>query len=82
MLPLLWKGTGRKPIPREWRHVVARSSMVSGRNIEFDSEKVLVNLRRPGEGEQPFARFSRRAVTTSEIFPGLDYFVRYDEAPA
>ena len=50
--------------------------------IEFDSEKVLVNLRRPGEGEQPFARFSRRAVTTSEIFPGLDYFVRYDEVPA
>jgi hypothetical protein len=32
MLPLRWKGTGRKPIPPEWRHVVARPSMVSGRN--------------------------------------------------
>lgn len=32
MLPLRWKGTGRKPIPTEWRHVVARLSMVSGRN--------------------------------------------------
>ena len=49
--------------------------------IEFDSEKVVVNLRRPGVGEEPFARFSRRAVTTSEIFPDLEYFVRYDEAP-
>jgi hypothetical protein len=49
--------------------------------IEFDSEKVLVNLRRPGAGEKPFARFSRRAVTTSEIFPNLEHFVRYDEAP-
>src|SRR5215218_4827491 len=32
MLPLCWKGTGRKPIPPERRHVVARPSMVSGRN--------------------------------------------------
>src|SRR5215208_3656838 len=33
MLPLRWKGTGRKPMPPEWRHVVARPSMVSGRNL-------------------------------------------------
>jgi CRISP-associated protein Cas1 len=32
MLPLRWKGTGRKPIPLEWWHIVARPSMVSGRN--------------------------------------------------
>jgi CRISPR-associated protein Cas1 len=32
MLPLRWKGTGRKPIPPGWRYVVARPSMVSGRN--------------------------------------------------
>jgi CRISPR-associated protein Cas1 len=32
MLPLRWKGTGRKPIPPEWHHIVARPSMVSGRN--------------------------------------------------
>jgi CRISP-associated protein Cas1 len=32
MLPLRWKGTGRKPIPPEWHYVVARPSMVSGRN--------------------------------------------------
>jgi CRISP-associated protein Cas1 len=32
MLPLRWKGTGRKPIPPEWRYVVARPSMASGRN--------------------------------------------------
>jgi len=32
MLPLRWKGTGRKPIPPEWWHIVARASMVSGRN--------------------------------------------------
>jgi CRISPR-associated protein Cas1 len=32
MMPLRWKGIGRKPIPPEWQHVVARPSMVSGRN--------------------------------------------------
>jgi CRISPR-associated protein Cas1 len=32
MMPLRWKGTGRKAIAPEWRHVVARPSMVSGRN--------------------------------------------------
>lgn len=32
MLPLRWKGTKRKPIPPEWHYVVARPSMVSGRN--------------------------------------------------
>jgi CRISP-associated protein Cas1 len=32
MMPLRWKGTGRKSIPPAWHHVVARPSMVSGRN--------------------------------------------------
>jgi CRISPR-associated endonuclease Cas1 len=32
MLPLRWEGTGRKPIPPESHHVVARPSMVSGKN--------------------------------------------------
>jgi CRISPR-associated protein Cas1 len=32
MLPLRWKGTDKEPIPPEWRYVVARPSMVSGRN--------------------------------------------------
>ena len=32
MMPLRWKGIGRKPVPPEWHHVVARPSMVSGRN--------------------------------------------------
>jgi CRISPR/Cas system-associated endonuclease Cas1 len=32
MLPLHWKGMGRKPVPPDWHHVVARPSMVSGRN--------------------------------------------------
>ncbi|MBA2440964.1 MAG: metallophosphoesterase [Rubrobacter sp.] len=48
--------------------------------IEFGTEKVAVNLRRPGEGEEPLASFSRQAVTTSEVFPELERFVRYDKA--
>ncbi len=32
MLPLRWKGTGRKPIPPEWYHVVARPSMAGYNN--------------------------------------------------
>lgn len=30
--------------------------------------------------EETLARFSRRAVTTSEIYPDFERFVRYDEA--
>jgi CRISP-associated protein Cas1 len=32
MLPLRWKGTGRKPISPEWHHVVARPLMVGYNN--------------------------------------------------
>jgi CRISPR-associated endonuclease Cas1 len=32
MLPLRWKGTGRKPIPPEWHYVVARPSTVGYNN--------------------------------------------------
>jgi len=49
--------------------------------IEFDHEKVSITLRRPGGEEEPLARFSSRPVTTSEIYPELERFVRYDELP-
>lgn len=48
--------------------------------IEFDEEKVEVTLRQPGGEEETLARFSRRAVTTSEIYPDFERFVRYGEA--
>jgi CRISPR-associated protein Cas1 len=32
MLPLRWKGIGRKPIPPEWHHVAARPSMAGHNN--------------------------------------------------
>ncbi len=32
MMPLRWRGIERKPVPPDWHHVVARPSMVSGRN--------------------------------------------------
>ena len=47
--------------------------------IELDSEKVRITLRQPGGEEEPFARFSSKPVTTSEIYPELERFVRYDE---
>ncbi|HET7478654.1 MAG TPA: metallophosphoesterase [Rubrobacteraceae bacterium] len=49
--------------------------------IDFGPDKVEVTLRHPGGEQEPLARFSRRAVTTSEIYPELDRFVRYDEVP-
>ena len=49
--------------------------------VEFGNEEVLITLRQPGGGEEPLARFSRQAVTTSEIYPELERFVRYDEGP-
>lgn len=88
--------SGHKHVPYVWSisgvrmiHSGTVSSMrVRGRIppsynvIEFDPDQVVVNLRHPGEGEEPFARFSRQAVTTSEIFPDLQYFVRYAESTA
>ncbi len=47
--------------------------------IEFGTDKVEVTLRQPGGGQEPLARFSRQATTTSEIYPELSRFVRYDE---
>lgn len=48
--------------------------------IEFDEEKVQVDLRQPGGEKETLARFSRQAVSTSEIYPDFERFVRYDEA--
>ena len=49
--------------------------------IDLDEETVEVTLRQPGagrDGEEPLARFARHAVTTSELYPALERFVRYD----
>ena len=52
--------------------------------IELDAEEVRIAMRQPGrgvEGEEPLARFARVPVTTSEFYPALDRFVRYDGSP-
>jgi hypothetical protein len=49
--------------------------------IDFDEEEVRITLKQPGGEEEPLARFSTRATTTSEIYPDLERFVRYDEPP-
>lgn len=41
-----------------------------------------VTLRQPGGAEEPLANFSSSPMTTSEIYPKLERFVRYDELPA
>ncbi|MGH2948833.1 MAG: metallophosphoesterase family protein [Solirubrobacteraceae bacterium] len=46
--------------------------------IELDADEVRIFLRRPGEGEEPLARFAREPVTTSRFYPAFDRFVRYD----
>jgi 3',5'-cyclic-AMP phosphodiesterase len=49
--------------------------------IEIDADEVRIAMRRPGQGlqgEEPLAHFARRPVTTSEFYPPLDRFVRYD----
>jgi hypothetical protein len=41
-------------------------------------------MRQPGQGvqgEEPLAHFARRPVTTSEFYPRLERFVRYDAHP-
>ncbi len=52
--------------------------------IEIDADEVSIALRQPGrgaEGEEPLARFAREPVTTSQFYPELERFVRYDPAP-
>jgi Icc protein len=52
--------------------------------IEIDAQEVRIAMRQPGQGvhgEEPLARFARVPVTTSEFYPGLERFVRYDADP-
>ncbi len=49
--------------------------------IDLDAERVSITLREPGKGEEPLSTFSRQAHTTSEFFPELERFVRYDKLP-
>jgi 3',5'-cyclic-AMP phosphodiesterase len=52
--------------------------------IEIDAEEVRIAMRQPGqgvEGEEALARFARVPVTTSEFYPELERFVRYDAQP-
>ena len=48
--------------------------------IDLDASDVRITLCQPGLGErghEPLARFARTPVTTSELYPALDRFVRY-----
>src|SRR3954447_13348609 len=52
--------------------------------IEIDADEVRIAMRQPGQGaqgEEPLAHFARRPVTTSEFYPELERFVRYDAHP-
>jgi len=52
--------------------------------IEIDAQEVSIAMRQPGhgaQGEEPLARFARVPVTTSEFYPTLDRFVRYEADP-
>jgi 3',5'-cyclic AMP phosphodiesterase CpdA len=52
--------------------------------IELDADEVRIAMRQPGRGahgEAPLARFARVPVTTSEFYPELERFVRYDADP-
>ena len=52
--------------------------------IEIDAQEVRIAMRQPGhgaDGEEPLARFARVPVTTSEFYPELERFVRYDADP-
>ena len=52
--------------------------------IEIGSDEVRIAMRQPGQGphgEQPLARFARVPVTSSEFYPALERFVRYDADP-
>ncbi len=52
--------------------------------IEIDEQEVRIAMRQPGQGakgEEPLARFARVPITTSEFYPELERFVRYDADP-
>lgn len=52
--------------------------------VELGSEEVRVNLRRPGEGEEPlvgFARDAQGSATNGELYPDFEKYVRYEKLP-
>ena len=52
--------------------------------IQIDADEVRITMRQPAmgaAGEEPLARFTREVVTTSQLYPELERFVRYDAAP-
>jgi hypothetical protein len=52
--------------------------------IELDAQEVRIAMRQPGQGadgEEPLARFARVPLTTSEFYPELERFVRYEADP-
>jgi Icc protein len=52
--------------------------------IEIDPDEVRIVMREPGkgsQGEEPLADFARRPVTSSELYPPLERFVRYSPVP-
>jgi 3',5'-cyclic AMP phosphodiesterase CpdA len=49
--------------------------------IDLDADTVRITLREPGKGEELLSTFSRQPVTTSEFYPSLERFVRYDKLP-
>ncbi len=49
--------------------------------IEFGPEEVRIELRKPGDHEEPLARFDRGIAKTSELYPDFERYVRYAELP-
>jgi 3',5'-cyclic-AMP phosphodiesterase len=82
-VPYVWSITGVRVVHSGTASSMrVRGTMPPSYNvIEFDSEKVTINLREPGKGEEPLASFAREPITTSSFFPDFDRFVKYDRLP-
>ena len=82
-VPYMWSISGVRVIHSGTVSTLrVRGTMPPSYNvIEIRDDEIAITLKQPGkgpEGEEPLARLSRRPVTTSEFFPELDRFVRYD----
>jgi Icc protein len=51
--------------------------------IDIGPDRVQVTMRTPGrrDTEEPLARFAREAVSTSQFYPALERFVRFERLP-
>jgi Icc protein len=84
-VPYVWSITGVRVVHSGTvSSLRLRGTMPPSYNvIELGADQVHVTMRTPGraDAEEPLARFAREPVSTSQFYPALERFVRFERLP-